>query len=468
MIYLAAALLASAPSGDTYFQATLFDKAQERYREEGDREKEVKALFLAKKPQEVIKRLENQTLKGSESFWLALSFEEMGDLKEAKALKDRYFESDPDAPFDAKIAHYLNTDQKEKAIASLENAPPNPERLHALITLKKGAGSSAEELKALRIHLLSFSPKTPFHAEAAFELWPQESYLMGSKEALNHLRHFLKEYPDSPFAILGWYLIGLDYKNERKSEGKRRIHFEDPDKSLHAFSEVEALWEKLAPSFSEEEKTYYYPLSIRAKFEKAAILTEMARKGNPSRRPLYFTFATEILAQIPDAEAHYKLGELYLEQNDLIAALAEFEKGALPNSEKGSSSFWNAKSVLKKGEVLYRLNKPEMALETLNACEREAGFLGLSEDEQLDAKINKSLCLKNLNKNDEALLTLSEVINSDFASPCRIKAMVMRALIYEKEGKQKLAQRQYESAFLKGGAWAQSMKETWTKEFNPQ
>ena len=54
---------------------------------------------------------------------------------------------------------------------------------------------------------------------------------------------------------------------------------------------------------------------------------------------------------------------------------------------------------------------------------------------------------------------LSRVINDDVISPLRIKAMFLRADVYELQGRPELAIKQLEATSLKGGEWAQKAKE---------
>ena len=60
---------------------------------------------------------------------------------------------------------------------------------------------------------------------------------------------------------------------------------------------------------------------------------------------------------------------------------------------------------------------------------------------------------------DEAMILLSKVINDDTISSLRLKAMFIRAEIYEQQGRQELAIKQLEATSKKGGEWALKAKE---------
>jgi hypothetical protein len=58
------------------------------------------------------------------------------------------------------------------------------------------------------------------------------------------------------------------------------------------------------------------------------------------------------------------------------------------------------------------------------------------------------------------MLLLSHVINYDAVSTLRLKAMLLRARIYEMQGRKELAVRQLEALIPKGGEWAEEAQKT--------
>jgi hypothetical protein len=63
------------------------------------------------------------------------------------------------------------------------------------------------------------------------------------------------------------------------------------------------------------------------------------------------------------------------------------------------------------------------------------------------------------------MLILSNVINEDAISSQRLRAMLLRAEIYELQGRYELARKQLEATSKKGGPWAQQAKEKLEKNY---
>ena len=72
----------------------------------------------------------------------------------------------------------------------------------------------------------------------------------------------------------------------------------------------------------------------------------------------------------------------------------------------------------------------------------------------LEIAIEKSLCLRELGQHDRAMAILGWVINSQYPSSLRIKAMILRAEMYLSINRRDLATRQLEAVQSKGGEWA--------------
>ena len=71
-----------------------------------------------------------------------------------------------------------------------------------------------------------------------------------------------------------------------------------------------------------------------------------------------------------------------------------------------------------------------------------------------------------MNRLDEAILLLSQVINDSTASQLRIKAMLRRAEIYESQKRYELAIKQLEAVARIPGEWGQKAKERLEKYYN--
>jgi tetratricopeptide (TPR) repeat protein len=89
----------------------------------------------------------------------------------------------------------------------------------------------------------------------------------------------------------------------------------------------------------------------------------------------------------------------------------------------------------------------------------ETGIGFLSEEEKLSLWLLQSEAYRGKKEYDIAMRFLSRVINAEAASPLRLKAMYLRAEIYELEGRPELAIRQLEATSKKGGEWAARAQE---------
>ncbi len=104
--------------------------------------------------------------------------------------------------------------------------------------------------------------------------------------------------------------------------------------------------------------------------------------------------------------------------------------------------------------IAMRRSEPTLALKYLqHASEADAGK-ALSTDQRLGLWISQSACYRALQQYDHAMRMLSKVINSDAISSLRIKAMFLRAEVYELQDRPELAAKQLDACRNKGGAWA--------------
>ena len=83
----------------------------------------------------------------------------------------------------------------------------------------------------------------------------------------------------------------------------------------------------------------------------------------------------------------------------------------------------------------------------------------LNTDDRLELRIWQSQCHEAQGQLDQAILTLSKVINDDAISSLRLKAMYLRAEIYKKQHRYELARKQFEALAKKSGEWALKAQE---------
>jgi tetratricopeptide (TPR) repeat protein len=123
-------------------------------------------------------------------------------------------------------------------------------------------------------------------------------------------------------------------------------------------------------------------------------------------------------------------------------------------STKITRGYYLSRTWYEQGKIAQNRNDPLFALQCFKLAEEAGKGKILSSDELLDLWIQQSFCYQSLGNGDEAMLILSHIINYDAVSSLRLKAMFLRAEIYEQQGRFELAKKQLESIAKKGGEWA--------------
>ena len=450
-----------------FFEAGNFEKAALLYAEEGKTGKEIESLYFAGKASSIVKKLEARAPEGDELYYLALAFQDLGDEPKMVKAGEAYLKSEGIDPqkkealkthLQLKTAEHLIAEKRfEAADSLLSELPPTAEILYTRIRLKEAQKEASEAIKPLKEALLSSQPQTPYHAAIAFEEYSFQDYLLGKKEALRHLKEFLKTYPDAPESSVAWYLTGLDLKRDRKGESGRRIHAKNLEGAIEAFHKAETLKTDASPYFAFIQK--------RATLERAHTLVEIAEEAARAKKHIYLSYAADVLQPLEGPEARLLLAHVFLlddKKGEAYALLHQLESDF--RKEGALQDRYFATTLLEKGKLLYEMRRAQEALVLLDEGEKQAPLGSLSSDELLGARITKALCYRDLKEYDTAMLVLSDVVNSDYISPLRIKAMYLRALIYESQGRPELAKRQFEAVLSKGGQWAEKAQEIWRQE----
>lgn len=333
-------------------------------------------------------------------------------------------------------------------------------------------------------------PNTPHAAEAYFTYYTYPEYIQGDRAAIKHLQTFTDIYSESPFLIDAHFLIGLDYKRDRKTPEGKWIRKKSLTEAIDAFQKSEILFDelnekKLIPS---EKLDYYTAMRYRATLERAIANLAIADEAQGAKQQIYLEYAEEVFKLLlldlqhkknsyiqnlyeenafpPIAEeSSFWLAQTYIKAqqdqkaNSILSDMIEQYK-----KENRTRGYYLARSLDEQGKIAMRSQEYQKALQFFkNAEEAGKGNL-LSTDQKLDLWIQQSLCYKGLNQLDEAILILSKVINDDAISGLRIKAMYLRAEIYERQKRPELARKQLESIVKKGGVWAKKAQEKLDKE----
>jgi tetratricopeptide (TPR) repeat protein len=333
-------------------------------------------------------------------------------------------------------------------------------------------------------------PDSPFAAEAFFTFYTYPEYLQGEKSTIKHLQSFTDRYTDSPFLIDAHYLIGLDYKRDRKTAEGRWIRKKSLTDAIDSFQKAESHFDELSEknNIPPEKMDYYTAMRYRATLERAMANLAIADEAQGAKKQIYLDYAEEVFKNLSN--------ELQQKQKPHVERL--FQENAYPLIEE-ECSFWLAQTYIKadkdneasrtltamadkynrlnttkgyylsrnldeQGRIAIRSQDYQKALDLFKMAEEAAKGNVLSADQKLDLWIQQSLAYRGLGQFDDALLILSKVVNDDAVSSLRMKAMFLRAETYELQKRPELARKQLESMVKKGGVWARKAQEKLDKE----
>lgn len=339
----------------------------------------------------------------------------------------------------------------------------------------------------------SLDPKSPFAPIAYFYTYSYQDYMQGSRKAIKHLQGMPLLFPSHPLIITAHYLIGLNQKKDHRSEDGNVIRSKDLTSSIENFHLAESAFDRLFKKnlIPPKELAYYAHIRTRSQLERALANLAIAKSSTGGKREIYLEYAESVFKDLiqdfmsPNsllnktlvtstspypkiwAEAELKLAQIYEDKNLLDKAnallnnsLDKYNKAQIEQSY-GLMSVW-----FEKGKIAQKMNDHGDALHFFTEAEKASGdYTGLSPYEKLDLWIQQSKCHQSLNQLEPAMLLLSQVINDDVISPLRIKAMVLRAEIYEMQGRPELAIKQLEAAARKGGEWAQQAQNKLEKTY---
>lgn len=334
-------------------------------------------------------------------------------------------------------------------------------------------------------------PDSPFAAEAYFTFYNYEEYLQGDRAAIKHLQNFQTKFTDTPYLIEAYYLTGLDLLRDRKSAEGKWIRKKSLTDAIDSFQHVETLYDVLneAGKIPPSKKDFYAAMRYRATLHRATSNLAIAEEAQGAKQHIYLEYAEEVFKDLSkdldnpenvyainlkNSEQHpnihdecsFGLAKTYIMANDDKKADAILSK-LLEAYQNGNitQGYFPARSWDEKGRIALKNKEYEQALLYFKQAEECAKGNVLSIDQRLDLWIQQSLCYRGMHDYDDAILTLSKVVNDDAISSLRMKAMYLRAETYELQGRQELAKKQLESIAKKGGIWAKKAKEKLERDY---
>lgn len=334
-------------------------------------------------------------------------------------------------------------------------------------------------------------PDSTFAPEAYFLYYSFADYLDGDIKALSHLQELQKRFPDSPYVIAAYYLQGLQKKQTKMDIDGRIIRQKDLPGAIALLNCAKesflSCWDN--HRISSVNAPYFTSIYYRSILAQAQAFLEEADHSTHAKRQVYLEKALELFSNvysdftkenhehatiILNEEAYPKIFEeaefgraLTFAKNSQIAQAEEafgqmIERYHQFNIEQNHylSRAWYELGMIASAKKQY-----EEALGYFNHAEGAMSKQLVNADLKIDLGIQQSLCYRFLNQFDMAMLSLSKAINEGVVSNLRVKAMVLRAEIYELQGRRDLAQKQLEAASKKGGEWGKIAQEKLIKDY---
>ncbi len=389
------------------------------------------------------------------------------------------------------LAAYQNKHypQAEMIFSELANKQFSPETTaEALFWAAKSCDAhelGSQKSKQLRQQIFDQYPQSKYAAEAYFFYYPYKEYLQGDRAAIKHLQGMAEKFSQSPYIVNAYYLMGMDFKRDRKSLEGRWIRKKNMNDAIEALHNAEAAFDTLYEKneIPLEDLNYFIKVRYHATLERALSNMAIADESQGAKRKIFLEYAAEVLNQIvkdfntPDHAylKHLRFLEAYpqfLEEGTFWLAQAcikseEDDKAAKIFTEmleryktaKITRGYFLSRVLYEVGIMAMRHDQYSEALQYFVHSEDAGKGKILNTDQKIDLLIQQSLCYKALKEMDKAMLILSKVINDDAISSLRVKAMYLRAEIYEMQGRQELARKQLEATSKKGGEWAMKAKQ---------
>jgi len=346
-----------------------------------------------------------------------------------------------------------------------------------------------ETMRTLFKEIYETEPETPFAAKAYFHSYSYQDYMQGNKKAIKHLQVMPESFHDHPLLIMAYYLLGLDYKKDRTNDNGRMIKSKNLTAAIDSFEKAETLFDTLSKqqAIPQEELSFYIQVCYRAKFERGQANLAIAQGAQGGKHDIYLSYAKGVFEEIRQdfhaplpilsehifkmnpypallEETEFHLALLYLQDAKPAKAQEMFNHMLDHYREVGQTqSYYLSRVWSEKGKLARKGSEFQTALTSFQKAEVSCQQLGA--EERLELWIQQSDCLKELGHYGEAMILLSKVVNDESISGLRVKAMLLRAELYQLQGKHELALKQLEAASKKGGIWGKQAKEKMDKDY---
>lgn len=341
--------------------------------------------------------------------------------------------------------------------------------------------------QALLQKIYAENPQDPAAPAAYFYTYSYREYLKGPKKAIKHLQAMPTLFSDHPLLISAFYLMGMDHIKDHLSDDGTLLRRRDFIAAIDAFQKAESTFQELNDKqlISTKALPYFIQVRYQAMLERALANLAVADVSQGAKQMIYLEYAESVFHQLNNAlqnpapliqeyflkndpyprllqESEYWLARTYLKRDQLNRA-----DGALDQALKNYAAAHVKQSYLlsriwyEKGKIAQMRQEYQKAIDHFAQAETsaEGRMLLISPDQKLDLWIQQSLCYKEMKEWDQAMFLLSRAVNDEAICSLRVKAMYLRAEIYELQGRPELALKQLEAVSKKGGEWGMLAKE---------
>ena len=425
-------------------------------------------------------------------FLLIKCYTQIDSLK-GQTLASRFLTSFPNSQYTPQVLHllalhYAATKEPKDALELfsriLKEFPEYCERAHVLYSMAniyETEEHDFEKARSLRKQLRITYPQSPHAAEAYFREFPEKEYQLATPHAIFHLQDMLKLFPKSPYSIAANFYVGNFLKHESRKSREKQMEL--AKEALFRFSAVDTLYEEYIEKNLIEHLTdpafasYLQEIQVEALLGQGALFYEPELEGSEIALKKLNSLLENYLLNINPLEEKARFSRLlkaYPEGSYLLASVYEKRKKQAQARKQlegliewhntlGLTSNFLSSAYLDLAIQEQKMDnftasldlfeKAEQVQTTQLASHQKSSQKGLIKELLLEIKIAKSECFRQMGKLDTAMTLLSEVINDEAASSLRIKAMLLRAEIYELQHRHDLAVKQLEAASAKGGEW---------------
>ncbi len=319
---------------------------------------------------------------------------------------------------------------------------------------------TSSNIKEYRQAVYDLYPESPQAAEAYFRQFPYGEYVDGNPLALTHLKALPTKFPNAPLRVAAHYLIGM---HETSFEAAEQV-YEEGIRYFHRSTEEGKIPDPSYVHFYYETLHKLATLYLNNHKKEARALTLLRKVINDfeePKHPLASLFAYTTLheqCEFSLAKGYLQLGEELKAQQLFLTMLSNYRESGI------QEGLYLSLTWREQGKLALKCADYATAINCLDIAE-ESGKSFLSDEQMLTLWLIKSECYRQQKEYDSAMRMLSKAINADAVTPLRIKAMYLRAELYELQGRPELAIRQLEAIAKKGGEWGEHAQKTLRRQY---